>query len=151
MLQPRTNEVIGRFIGPYRWLSNFWPVQVEYRGYIFPTVEHAYQAAKTEDGDDKAFFMIQRASTPGAAKRLGRNVKVRDDWEGIKVGVMHSLLLQKFAPGTDLANKLVATYPSYIEEGNPWGDTFWGKCKGKGMNMLGLQLMGIRLKLRAQQ
>ena len=37
---------ITRFHGEYRFLSNFYPVKVEYDGVQYPTVEHAYQAAK---------------------------------------------------------------------------------------------------------
>jgi len=33
--------------------------------------------------------------------------------------------------------KLLSTGNCEIQEGNYWGDTFWGVCKGKGENNLG--------------
>ena len=43
---------------------------------------------------------------------------------------------------------LLDTGDLYIEETNSWGDTFWGVCEGKGQNVLGNILMGIRTDLR---
>ena len=40
---------IDSFHGVYRFLSNFWPAQVALDGIVYPTVEHAYVAAKTID------------------------------------------------------------------------------------------------------
>ena len=44
-----TMEEINRFVGPHRFLSNFWPVWIRFEGEVYPTLEHAYQAAKTID------------------------------------------------------------------------------------------------------
>src|SRR5690606_15079076 len=94
-------KVIGPFSGEHRWLSNFWPVQVEYEGMTFPSVEHAYQAAKCARLEDRE--IIRRALSPAEAKRLGRQVKMVQNWDQIKVEVMERLLRQKFRPGSDLA------------------------------------------------
>jgi hypothetical protein len=68
---------------------------------------------------------------------------------------MEDLLRQKFAPGSELAAKLVATYPRMLIEGNNWHDNYWGSCRCdvcgfKGMNVLGVLLMTIRAELRKQ-
>src|SRR5690606_36385664 len=116
-------KVTGPFTGEHRWLSNFWPVQVEYEGMVFPSVEHAYQAAKCARLEDRE--IIHRALSPAVAKRLGRQVRMIQNWDQIKVEVMERLLRQKFASGTELARKLVATGDAQPVEYNNWGDTFW--------------------------
>lgn len=138
---------ILEFQGEYRWLSNFWPSPVILDGVTFPTVENAYQAAKTHRAQREPF----RHCTAGQAKKLGRTVKMRVDWEQVKVFIMRSLINQKFAPNTDLAEKLKATGDKKIVEGNYWNDTFWGVCKGRGQNILGLLLMERRSFLQALQ
>lgn len=134
------------FSGEYRWLSNFYPATVELDGRKYPSVEHAYQAAKTLDFNARIIFE-EPTMSPGMAKRLGRNFNLRPGWDQMKVSVMLALLKQKFAPGTPLAAKLLATGEAELIEGNTWGDRFWGVCQGTGRNTLGALLMGVRKSL----
>lgn len=136
---------IEEFRGEYRWLSNFWYSPVELDGVIYPSTEHAYQAAKTHDPAWRE--KIRNASDFKQAKHLGYKVPLREDWEQIKLDVMHKLLKQKFKPGSDLADKLLATKGRKLVEGNTWGDTYWGVCRGKGENHLGKLLMRVRDEL----
>lgn len=139
--------MIDSFRGEYRFLSNFHMCPVSYEGEVYPSVEHAYQAAKTEDW--AAREQIRLCPKPGDAKRLGQKVKMRTDFDNIKVDIMRELLRQKFAPGTELAEKLVATGKfCRLVEGNWWGDKFWGVCDGVGQNHLGELLMQIRGELQ---
>lgn len=133
---------ITSFTGEYRFLSNFYRVDVELGrdGDVYPTVENAYQAAKTTDRSERIPF---RSCTPGQAKRMGRRLELRPDWEEVKVDIMRHLLRQKFASGP-LARLLLATGDAELVEGNTWNDTFWGVCRGKGRNMLGKLLMETR-------
>ncbi len=62
---------------------------------------------------------------------------------------MAELLLQKFE-NPDLAEQLLVTDEKYLVEGNTWNDTLWGVCNGRGRNLLGIMLMEIRERLRAQ-
>ena len=133
--------MINSFQGDYRFLSNFWPVRVQLDGATYTTVEHAYQAAKTLD--DRERNTVRRALTPGEAKRAGRRVTKRADWEQVKIEVMRVLLQQKFRSDY-LHDKLQATRGHELVEGNTWGDTFWGVCRGVGENHLGKLLMQIR-------
>ncbi len=137
---------IDRFFGKYRWLSNFWPAQVDLDGVWYPTVEHAYQAAKTLDGVMRAKIAV--CSTPGQAKWFSRGIKYRTDWLELRLLVMEDLLRQKFAQGTRLGQQLLATDDLELVEGNTWSDTFWGRCKGVGENHLGKLLMQIRNDLQ---
>jgi ribA/ribD-fused uncharacterized protein len=146
--------MIDSFDGEYRFLSNFWPATVVLDGLMYPTVEHAYQAAKTDVFACR--LVIQAADTPGQAKRLGRRMPLRPDWERVKQDVMASLLRQKFAPGTGLADQLLATGYEGLIEGNSWHDNYWGvcycpKCCNRGQNRLGKLLMNIRKELRDGQ
>lgn len=137
---------INSFFGEYRWLSNFWRVHVNLDGFAYPSVEHAYQAAKTLDPIVRE--RIRTAATPGRAKRGGNNVKLRPHWEQIKIGIMRELLYQKFARYSYLRKQLIDTGDLLLVEGNTWGDTFWGVCDGKGENQLGILLMEVRNKIR---
>ena len=136
--------MIGEFSGRYRWLSNFSPAEVVWDQETYPTVEHAYQAAKFPSGYSRE--CIRTAGTPADAKRIARQHlgNAKDDWRERKVEIMTGLLRQKFAPGSRLAQKLDETEDQEIVEGNTWGDVFWGVCKGRGENMLGKIIMQIR-------
>jgi N-glycosidase YbiA len=139
-------EKILGFNKEYRFLSNFWPAQVELDGLKYPSTEHAYQAAKTVEPAERR--RIRESHKPGDAKRLGKSVTMRSDWEEIKIAVMTDLVRQKFTKNKDLKEKLLATNDAHIEETNSWGDCFWGVCKGKGLNHLGKILMEIREELK---
>ena len=132
---------IDRFVGEYRFLSNFYPCDVRWRGRQYPSVEHAYQAAKTKDPVER--MRIAAAPTPGLAKALGRQVRLVEDWDRVKIRTMRKLLQRKFADPV-LMRKLISTRPHTLVEGNYWRDTFWGVCQGSGMNWLGRLLMEIR-------
>jgi N-glycosidase YbiA len=132
---------IDGFDGEHRFLSNFWPCSIVFEGLSFPSVEHAYQAAKTLDQD--ARLRVAKLAAPGQAKRAGRSLALRLDWEDVKLNVMRQLLLLKFAD-TALMTQLQATAPAELLEGNTWGDRFWGVCNGDGLNHLGKMLMAIR-------
>lgn len=143
------STVIQAFHHEYAFLSNFHPAVVTFEGDRYPTVEHAFQAAKTTDAKQRA--QIRAAATAALAKRLGRYVSLRASWEYVKLGVMHELLLCKFQDKA-LKRKLVDTFPAYIIEGNSWGDNFWGvdddilshAVGARGQNWLGILLMLVR-------
>lgn len=136
---------ITQFTGDNHWLSNFHPAVIEFEGRLYPSVEHAYQAAKVPQ---EARGVFLRGSA-GDAKRLGRKARLPEGWATGKLRVMEQLLELKFKPGSVLAAKLVSTDPCLLIEGNYWGDTYWGICRGKGMNHLGMALMRLRAKLKA--
>jgi len=126
-------------------LSNFYPATVGLHDIEYPTVEHAYQAAKGIGPESRKY--VREAPTPGEAKRRGRDILHRGDWEDLKLSVMENLLRQKFA-NDPLRSMLLATGNEELVEGNNWGDRFWGRCNGEGENRLGELLMKIREDLR---
>lgn len=134
--------VINSFAGQYAFLSNFFPSMICFNGKAYATVEHAFQAFKmTCDADHDA---VRTARSPGLAKKLGRSLERRADWEHIKDDVMLACLRQKFQLHQQLSIWLVETKPNELIEGNTWGDVYWGVCKGKGQNKLGQLLMKVR-------
>lgn len=133
--------MIDSFTGDFRFLSNFWPAEVEYDGVKYQSVEHAYQAAKTLDPKERAWF---KNCTAGEAKKLGRKVTMRPGWDKMKLDVMYELNSEKFMRHLDLQEKLIKTGVHELVEGNNWGDKYWGKVRGHGSNHLGKILMRIR-------
>ena len=134
---------IVAFDKEHRFLSNFHPVpHLVHDGIAFPTTEHAFQAAKTLDFHKR--WEISVLTTPGKAKRAGREVVIRADWEQCKVQIMLELTMLKFGFDLGLKNDLIATGHQILIEGNNWNDTFWGVCNGKGENNLGKILMHVR-------
>jgi ribA/ribD-fused uncharacterized protein len=143
-----TRAKIDSFQGEYRFLSNFYPATVEYQGIMYPTVEHAYQSAKTLDMNQRR--RIAQLPSPAEAKVAGRALPLRPDWGQVKFEVMTECVRYKFTHSALLREQLLATGDAYLEEGNTWGDQIWGVYQGKGQNHLGLTLMQIRDELRHQ-
>lgn len=134
--------MIKQFSEKYRFLSNFWPCRIDYKGYTFDSVEHAYQAQKCADPMDITLFLT---GTPGEAKRVGSKVKIRSNWEDIKLKVMEDLVRIKFS-NPELKHQLLLTKNQHLQEGNYWNDSFWGVNlkTGIGENNLGKIIMKIR-------
>lgn len=141
------SKPITKFDGEYRFLSNFFLVAIDIDDHSYPSVEHAYQAAKTHNANERA--RIRRARSAGAAKHLGRRVTLRSDWDSVKLEVMRRLVRQKFHSDRGLRRALLATRDAELIEGNHWRDTFWGQCPiGHGFNHLGEILMEVRAELK---
>jgi ribA/ribD-fused uncharacterized protein len=138
--------MIYGFFNNYRFLSNFHLCSIPYEGLMYPSTEHAFQAAKTLDPKEREFIL--EASTPGRAKRAGRLITLRPDWEEVKLGIMYEVNMTKYDSYPELKEMLLATGDEKLVEGNTWGDTFWGQVDGVGKNYLGNILMQIRKELR---
>ena len=127
--------------------SNFYPCQVEFENITYPSSEHAFQAAKTLDL--KIRKQIRDLEKAGDTKKMGHTIKLREDWEEVKVDVMKKILINKFKKDSELWLKLKATGTKTLVEYNEWHDNFFGsctcvKCGNKGKNVLGMLLMDIR-------
>jgi len=134
--------MIEEFKDEFSFLSNFATCHIVYEGIEFSSVEAAYQAAKCKYDFEKKEFANLTASK---AKRKSKRIVVREDWEDIKIEVMEKLLIQKFNQ-EPFKTKLLETKNHIIQEGNNWGDVFWGvDLKTKiGKTHLGVLLMKIR-------
>lgn len=144
--------MITEFDGKYAFLSNFFYAPFVYDGIIYPTNEHFFQAMKTLDQEKRK--QIAEAKTPGAAKRMGRQVQLREDWEQVKYTAMRVGVERKFDAHPGLAEKLIATGDAILIEGNSWHDNTWGSCfcpkcaAIAGKNWLGEILMERRKELK---
>lgn len=141
--------IIDRFAGEHAFLSNFHPSPLRHDDRWWPTVEHAYQAAKTASQLEKK--RIQGAASPGQAKRLGQRVELVPHWDTLRFIIMHELLVAKFRQHLDLRAELHATRPAHLVEGNTWHDQVWGDCRcvrpwcaEPGENWLGRLLLVVR-------
>jgi ribA/ribD-fused uncharacterized protein len=142
---------ITNFRNEYAFLSNFY--QAEFttsRGIVCPTVEHAFQACKTDDPAQRLWVL--EADSPSQAKQRGRHVNLRPNWDKVKVKWMYQLVYMKFKQNPRLASKLMVTGEAFIAEHNYWGDRFWGidARTGEGHNELGKILMEVRKTLRKE-
>lgn len=142
--------MIDDFRGPAYFLSNFYRLAVRIGDNVYPTAEHAYQALKADDPAERAWVLA--SETPLIAKRRGRKVRVVPYWGDVRLLVMEQVLEAKFSD-RELADRLIATHPHKLVEGNNWHDQFWGdchcgRCPGEGENMLGVALMELRDELR---
>jgi ribA/ribD-fused uncharacterized protein len=145
------HDTVDNFRGEYEFLSNFSKDAFFWYGMWYLTVEHAYQAAKATNPDD--WRAIAQANTPTDAKRVGRGIKIRPDWDEVKEFIMMDLLWHKFKK-RELVEKLLETGDAMLIEGNTWHDQIWGNCNCErhidtpGKNLLGSYLMFTRSKLR---
>jgi ribA/ribD-fused uncharacterized protein len=139
---------IESFTNEFGFLSNFYEAPIYVDGKRFASVEHAYQAHKTLD--ESAFNLIREAKTPGIAKKLGRAVSLRKDWDTVKYDLMLMFVRKKFE-NPFLRPLLLATEDAELIEGNTWNDTTWGVCRGVGQNLLGKILMQVRNECREEE
>ena len=139
--------MINKFRGKYYFLSNFYEANIEFDGITYQNNEAAFQAQKVLNNSQKERFSNLN---PQKAKKLGRQVKLRSDWEKVKDNYMYEICKAKFTQNPELAERLLATGEEKLVEGNKWNDTYWGVCNGRGKNKLGKILMKIRSELRGQ-
>jgi ribA/ribD-fused uncharacterized protein len=125
--------------------NNFSAHAIEFRGELYPTSEHAYQAAKCTDPRGRE--EIRNARSPSQAKTLANEI-FRDakdpDWECRKVAVLEEILRAKLAQHPEAQEALRESGQEDIVEDSPT-DYFWGEgADGSGQNMLGKLWMKIR-------
>lgn len=130
------------FTDKYDFLSNMHPCKVEVcigmTPYTFTCAESAFQACKCPERVNE-FVNLDGYQ----AKKLGRKVQLRPDWEQIKIDCMKAIVKAKFDQNTFLGLRLKLLKGDIVEH-NTWNDTFWGVCNGTGENNLGKILMDLR-------
>lgn len=135
-------KIILSFTGEYFFLSNFYEYPIYYDGIRYRNSEAAFQSAKCMNKGGRLGFSDLN---PSEAKRLGRRVKLRPDWEDVKDQIMYDVIKTKFSD-PELAKMLLNTGSAGLYEGNTWGDTYWGidRTTLRGRNKLGEILMRVR-------
>lgn len=133
---------ITEFRGNNYYLSNFYERDVTCFGLTFKNNEAAFHAMKCPERASEFCDL-----DPSAAKKLGRHVQLRPDWEQIKEDIMYEVCRAKFTQHEDLKARLLSTGSAQLIEGNDWNDREWGVCNSEGKNKLGKILMRIREEL----
>lgn len=142
----------NRKFGIYSEFSNFYRCRVVYDGGVYRSSEAAWQAQKTLDPDLRKKF---ETLSPSYAKKMGRYISLRPDWEDIKYQLMVDVCYAKFSQNKELKEKLLSTGDEVlVEDTTGWHDNIWGNCEcprcmhKEGRNLLGKALMTVRDKLK---
>lgn len=128
----------------YGWLSNFEPVRIGFEGAVYPSVEAAYQAAKT---DQPALRKQFENCPPVEARKRGRSLPMRKGFDQEKELVMLQLLREKFGKHEVWKRFLLNTGNHRLVHEAKW-DSYWGNGPdGFGKNRLGHLIMQVRFEL----
>lgn len=132
-----------------RWLSNMYYVSIEYAGIVYPSTENFYQAMKYSDNNVRNHISKLK---PHEAKAYSREYSITSKvFEDKKLDIMLYAQRQKFKQ-EPFKSKLLNTGNVLLEEGNWWGDKFWGvdiKTR-QGENNLGKLIMQVRFELKSE-
>lgn len=128
--------------------SNFVAVTIRVEDKTYPSVEHAFQAMKSFDPEEREY--VRTATNPGQAKRRGHEIKMRPDWEKVKLPIMINLNYRKFYDHFVFEKVLLDTEDNeIIEDATVWNDEEWGiGARGLGKDFLGIALMAVRRHLK---
>lgn len=138
------------FDDDYDFLSNLFEEPILHNGVSYPSAEHAFQALKTNDEEQKN--KILQVNSPSKVKVLGKKLPLKENWENIKDEEMYNICLSKFKNNAILKEKLLNTGNLKLVNGNTGGDDYWGAVIDKndiiGTNKLGTILMKVREELK---
>lgn len=140
--------MIKEFKNQYFFLSNFYECPIYYNKLVFCNAEAAFQAQKAIDEKEQYKFINLNASQ---ARKLGKTIVLRKDWEEVKDNIMYEIVKRKFTVNKELQQKLIDTKDEELVEGNWWHDTYWGidSKTGIGKNKLGKILMKVREEVKS--
>lgn len=141
----RCDEVI-QFKGEFDFLSNLYPAPITWAGIVYPCVESAYQASKS---DDLAVRLRLSGYAPEQVRARAHKLHGSAEWAQNQLALMKELVLLKFGTHPELAERLKATGERQLIHGTG-KDTYWGVdlYAWKGDNHLGQILMEVRHALQ---
>lgn len=137
----------------YYVFDNFSSFQVEYKGKIYLTSEHAYQSSKFVNTDSELAEKIRNAKSAHEAFKLAEanRDKREKNWDDIKLKVMKEILICKVNQHEYVMKKLIQSGDREIVE-DSWRDSYWGWGEDKkGDNMLGKLWMEVRKEIRNKE
>ena len=149
-LREKMNEVIGFYPREFYPFDNFSSFKVEWNGYLFSSVEEAYQAASFMGSDEELVEKIKKSHSADEAQRIAyanRDKRI-EDWDDVKISIMEELLRLKIEQNPYVKKKLLQTEDYMIVEDSP-KDDFWGwGLNRNGQNNLGKLWMKLREELK---
>lgn len=113
--------IINSFSEKFQFLSNFYYTNQIIDGIVYTTNENYFQAMKTTN---KVLQINISKVSPAQAKKIGRKLKLRQDWDQIKNNIMSVGLIAKFQQNNNITNKLLETKEIELIEGNYWHDNY---------------------------
>ena len=149
-LREKMDEVIGFYPREFYPFDNFSSFKVEWNGYLFASVEEAYQAASFMGSDEELVEKIKKSHSADEAQRIAyaNRDKRREDWDDVKISIMEELLRLKIEQNPYVKKKLLQTENYMIVEDSP-KDDFWGWGPNRnGQNNLGKLWMKLREELK---
>lgn len=149
-LGEKMDEVIGFYPREFYPFDNFSSFKVEWNGYLFSSVEEAYQAASFMGSDEELVEKIKKSHSADEAQRIAyaNRDKRREDWDDVKISIMEELLRLKIEQNPYVKKKLLQTGDYMIVEDSP-KDDFWGWGPNRdGQNNLGKLWMKLREELK---
>lgn len=145
-----SGDVVGCYEREFFVFSNFSSFQVRWSGRLWPTSEHAYQAAHFFETAPQLVEDIYNATSAHRAFKIAKSNgdKAREDWEDVKVDIMEDICRHKLQQHPYVYEKLNLTEDVLIVEDSPV-DSFWGwGSDRKGRNELGKVWMRLRDEIR---
>lgn len=149
-LAEKMDEAIGFYPREFYPLDNFSSFKVEWNGYLYSSLEEAYQAASFMGSNEELVEKVKKSHSADEAQRIAyaNRDKQRVDWNDIKVGIMEELLRLKIEQNPYVLKKLLQTKDYLIVEDSP-KDSFWGWGENRnGENQLGKLWMKLREEYR---
>ncbi|WP_406396183.1 NADAR family protein [Streptomyces sp. NBC_00887] len=143
-------------------LSQWWPAPFTVDSVTYASAEHWMMAGKARlFGDAEAEHEAVAASSPAAAKKVGRLVRGFDDgvWVRERFALVVEGSVHKFGQDPALRAFLLGTGNRVLVEASPM-DRIWGiglakddartadPAAWRGLNLLGFALMEARTRLR---
>lgn len=145
-LKEKMDEVIGFYPREFYPLDNFSSFKVRWKGYLYSSLEEAFQAASFMGSDEGLVEKIKNSNSAHEAQKIAysNKDKQRKDWNIKQLEVMEELMRLKIEQNPYVLKKLLETKDYYIVEDSP-KDSFWGWGeKRDGANHLGKLWMKIR-------
>lgn len=149
-LKEKMNEVIGFYPREFYCFDNFSSFKVKYDGYLYSSVEEAYQALGFKESAPDIYQEIINCYSAHEAQKIAyaNKDKRRKDWDEIKVVIMEELLRCKIEQNPYVKKKLLETKGYTIVEDSP-KDSFWGWGEDRnGNNQLGKLWMKLRDEIK---
>lgn len=143
------HDRITQFRGQYDFLDNTYPCLVMLEGDLYPSAEHAFQAAKTQCKE--ARLRIRDCMDGLTARRAGAHLRDGNErawYDGTRDEIMEAVLADKFSRNKFLRSRLIATGEAELIFSSDQ-DKYWGMVRGRGENKLGIALMALRARLAA--
>jgi ribA/ribD-fused uncharacterized protein len=143
------DNIAGFFLEGWYVFDNFAPFQIEWRGKLYPTTEHAYQSAHFIETNPDLAEQVRMCRSPRVASDFANSNRNQDDpnWKEKRVAFMEEIVRCKFEQHPYIQKILAESGNKYLVEMND-DDEFWGWGKNHdSQNQLGTIWMKIRSEI----